>query len=197
MMAICRNNGCDLFDYDNHMSIANLLIVLQDRGPAGDFVFGTLANAPEEVKQERYREFMEFDAKCHDDNILFCKLLFIVDRDSVARTLGKRLAHKLICKDLHTWLDASSGHGGVSISREGLAEIDDHIDKTDFIAFNSYHDNLHKFVTFAKNTDARNSTTWFNPWLVSLLFLLQCRPNLISSYRSCRLPTETQLASSC
>lgn len=129
-------------------------------------MFGTLAKASEEEKRARYEEFMDFDAKCHEDNILLCKLMFIVDRDSVARTLGKRLAHKVICKDLHTWLDASSGSEGGELCREGLAEIDDHIDKSDFIAFNSYHDNLDKFVNFAKKTDARDRSTWFNPWLV-------------------------------
>ncbi|CAE7667276.1 unnamed protein product, partial [Symbiodinium microadriaticum] len=137
-----------------------------DRGPAGDFVFGTLANAPEVVKRQRYREFMEFDAKCRDDGIFFCKLMFVVDRDSVARTLGKRLAHKVIVKDLHNWLDSSSGSEGEEVCRAGLAEIDNHIDETDFIAFNSYRDNLHKFIDFAKNTDASDTTTWFNPWLV-------------------------------
>ena len=111
---------------------------------------------------------MEFDAKCREDNILFSKVMFVADRDTIARTLGKRLAHKVVVKDLHTWLDASSGNEDGRISREGLAEIDNHIDQSDFVAFNSYHDNLHQFMSFAKSTDAMSNTTWFNPWLVRI-----------------------------
>ena len=134
-----------------------------DRGPAGDFVYGNLKDAPDSVKEDRYREFLEFDEMCMDQNILFCKLLFIADRDSIAKTLGKRLAHKQICKDLHYWLDASVGR---HIDREGLNEIDNHIDPTDFVAFNSYHKNLHAFTNFAKNTDVSPHAKLTNPWLV-------------------------------
>jgi hypothetical protein len=59
------------------------------------------------------------------DGVLFLKLLFVADKDSIALTLGKRLAHKTIAQtDLKTWLDANS----IEHDREGLAEIEDHID---------------------------------------------------------------------
>jgi polyphosphate kinase 2 (PPK2 family) len=142
---------------------ANYKALVWDRGPAGDFVYGPLAKAPEATKQERYQEFLEFDERCMDQNILFCKLLFVADRDSIAKTLGKRLAHSQICKDLHKWLDSSVGR---HIDREGLDEIDLHIDPSDFVAFNSYHNNLHAFTTFARNTDTRPQSQLTNPWLV-------------------------------
>lgn len=113
---------------------------------------------------------MHFDGQCRTQSVLFLKLLFVTDRDSIARTLGKRLAHKKICKDLRKWLDASSGLNGGAVSREGLDEIDNHIDPSDFVAFNSYHDNLHKFVNFAKNTNTSDDFPWFNPWLVIRYF---------------------------
>lgn len=100
-------------------------------------------------------------------NILFCKLLYVTDRDSIARTLGKRLAQKKICRDLRTWLDSSNGSHAGTITREGLDEVEAHIDPTDFIAFNSYHDNLNKFMAFARNTDISKSCAFFNPWIVS------------------------------
>lgn len=131
-------------------------------------MYGALTDAPSELKDERYKDFMQFDEQCFLEDILFCKLLFVTDRDSIARSLGKRLAQKKICLDLHKWLDASSEHEGGNIERSGLAEIDDHIDPTDFVAFNAYHANLHKFVTFAKNTDTIKSGEWSNPWLVSI-----------------------------
>jgi hypothetical protein len=66
-------------------------------------------------------------------------------------------------QDLRTWLRAS--HGGESanenVPMEGLDFIDMHIDPTDFIAFNKYEKNLHKFVNFALNTDIPA-----NPWVV-------------------------------
>ena len=99
--------------------------------------------------------------------IVFCKLLFVTDRDSIARTLGKRLAQKKICSDLRVWLDSSNGAHAGDITREGIDEIEAHIDPTDFIAFNSYHSNLKKFTTFAKNTDISHRCTYFNPWIVS------------------------------
>lgn len=114
------------------------------------------------------QEFMEYSAMLRRKNILFCKLLFVTDRDSVAKTLGKRLAQKKICRDVRNWLDSSNRTHGGSITREGLEEIEAHIDPTDFIAFNSYHDNLKKFMTFALNTDISDSCTYYNPWIVSL-----------------------------
>ena len=146
-----------------HKEGAEYKALVWDRGPAGDFVYGPLAQAPEAVKQDRYQEFLEFDERCMDQNILFCKLLFLADRDSIAKTLGKRLAHSQICRDLHKWLDSSVGR---HIDREGLDEIDQHIDPSDFVAFNSYHKNLHAFTTFARHTDTRAQTKLTNPWLV-------------------------------
>ena len=110
---------------------------------------------------------MEYSAMLRRKNILFCKLLYVTDRDSIARTLGKRLAQKKIVRDLRTWLDSSNGSHGGAITREGLDEIEAHIDPTDFVAFNSYHDNLNKFMTFARNTDISKSCAFFNPWIVS------------------------------
>jgi polyphosphate kinase 2 (PPK2 family) len=148
---------------DSEAKDANFKALVWDRGPAGDFVYGNLTEASEETKHERYQEFLEFDEKCMDQNILFCKLLFIADRDSIAKTLGKRLAHSQICKDLRNWLDSSVGR---QIDREGLDEIEHHIDPSDFVAFNSYHKNLHAFTNFARNTDLRPSSKLTNPWLV-------------------------------
>lgn len=145
--------------------VANLNAYVWDRGPAGDFVYGGFDKLPEYKKHNLYSEFLDFDATCEKENILFCKFLFVADRDSIAKSLGKRLAHKKIAKDLHLWLDSSSGQGG-QIDRAGLAEIDEHIDPTDFIAFNKFQKNLNKFLTFAKNTDFREHSSVFNPWLV-------------------------------
>jgi hypothetical protein len=68
-----------------------------------------LAQATPEARVDRYREFMEFDKEMFEKNILFCKLLFVTNRDSIASTLGKRLAQKKMAKDLRTWLQASRG----------------------------------------------------------------------------------------
>ena len=128
-------------------------------------MYGDLARASDSIRKKRYAEFLAFDKACRDKNILFLKLFFITDRDSVATTLGKRLAHKKICQDLHIWLDSSFG-SGVEMYREGLDEIDLHIDPTDFIAFNAYHNNLHKFSTFVRNTDVPPTGDFENPWVV-------------------------------
>ena len=151
-------------------------------------MYGNLDKLPEAEKQIRYKvsvsadngphqgteqkclvqEFMDYSAMLRRKNILFCKLLFLTDRDSIAKTLGKRLAQKKICRDLHAWLDSSNGTHEVAITREGLEEVEAHIDPTDFIAFNSYHDNLNKFMTFAVNTDISDSCSFYNPWIVSI-----------------------------
>lgn len=112
---------------------------------------------------ERFHEFMAFDREMFEKNILFCKLLFVTNRDSIASTLGKRLAQKKMAKDLRTWLQASRGgeSGFGDIGFEGLDEISLHIDPTDFVAFNSYQRNLRIFTNFALNTDSDA-----NPWLV-------------------------------
>lgn len=115
----------------------------------GDFVYGAFTVLPYEEKKKKYEEFRQFDYVCRVDDVLFIKLLFVADKDSIAATLGKRLAHKQIARDLRTWLDANS----VPHSREGLEEIEAHIDPTDFIAFNHYRTNLSIFTEFARNTN--------------------------------------------
>lgn len=134
-----------------------------DRGPAGDFVYGELSKASEEVREKRFLEFLEFDREMYQKNILFCKLLFVTNRDSIAATLGKRLAQRQMAKDLHTWLQASRGDVSAfgDVGFEGLDEISLHVDPTDFIAFNRYIKNLRIFANFALNTDSDE-----NPWLV-------------------------------
>lgn len=138
-------------------------VVIWDRGPAGDFVYGALGKASEAEKRERYREFMTFDAECRKKNILFVKLFFVTNRDSIASTLGKRLAQRKMVQDLRNWLKASYGDEKAkeAIPMEGLDFIDMHIDPTDFIAFNMYQSNLRIFTNFALNTDVP-----FNPWVV-------------------------------
>ena len=141
-----------------------------DRGPAGDFVYGNLNRLCLQDKLARYEEFRAFDLECDQRGILFCKLLFVTDRDSIAETLGKRLAHKHIAEDLQTWLDANSSPH----FREGLEEIRAHIDPTDFAAFNKYKENLANFCEFARNTDnvghvgmqKSMSIGYSNPWIV-------------------------------
>lgn len=133
-----------------------------DRGPAGDFVYGNLNELAPAEKKKRYEEFIAFDEQCRKDDILFLKLLFVTNRDSIAKTLGKRLAQKKMAKDLTTWLQACTSRGGEDdISFEGLEAITAHIDPTDFIAFNNYERNLRIFSNFALNTDSEQ-----NPWVV-------------------------------
>lgn len=69
-----------------------------DRGPAGDFVYGNLNEKSSYERQQRYQEFIEFDKKCREKDILFLKLLFVTNRDSIAKTLGKRLAQKKMAR---------------------------------------------------------------------------------------------------
>jgi polyphosphate kinase 2 (PPK2 family) len=138
-----------------------------DRGPAGDFVYGHLDKLPTRERLEYYQDFCDFDQDCQAQNILFCKVLFVSDKDSIAATLGKRLAHKKIARDLRTWLDASSSHS----QREGLDAIEAQIDPTDFIAFNKFNENLAKFCEFARNTETDalvggKKSGHDNPWLV-------------------------------
>uniref|UniRef100_A0A7S3V9P1 Polyphosphate kinase-2-related domain-containing protein n=1 Tax=Chaetoceros debilis TaxID=122233 RepID=A0A7S3V9P1_9STRA len=123
--------------------------LIWDRGPAGDFVYGNLGDLTESEKRQYYASFQKFDDECRSQGILFCKLLFVTDRDSLSSTLGKRLAHKRIVRDLYVWLDANSSRH----ERSGLGEIENHIDPTDFIALNKFKYNLHRFVDFALNTD--------------------------------------------
>jgi polyphosphate kinase 2 (PPK2 family) len=135
-----------------------------DRGPAGDFVYNPEYREMEQVERnEKYREFVAFERDCFDKNILFVKVLFVTNRDSIAATLGKRLAQKKMAHDLRTWL--SSSRGDVSkqgvMGFEGLDAIEQHIDPTDFLAFNNYQTNLRIFTNFAWNTDTSE-----NPWIV-------------------------------
>ncbi|KAL7543313.1 hypothetical protein ACHAXR_012622 [Thalassiosira sp. AJA248-18] len=135
-----------------------------DRGPAGDFVYGNLNELPLAEKKKRYEEFIAFDQQCREQDILFLKLLFVTNRDSIAKTLGKRLAQKKMAKDLTTWLQACRDRSGDdNISFEGLEEITAHIDPTDFIAFNNYERNLRIFSNFCHNTDSQQNA---NPWVV-------------------------------
>lgn len=120
-----------------------------DRGPAGDFVYGGFNDLPPEMKQKRYIDFHDFEEDCLNNGILFCKLLFVTSRDAISKCLGKRLAHKEFARDLHSWLDANS----VYHNREGLAEIENHIDPTDFVALNKYDTNLKIFYDFVLHTD--------------------------------------------
>jgi hypothetical protein len=126
-----------------------------DRGPAGDFVYGSFANLPMQEKRNKYEEFRQYDAMCRVMDVLFIKLLFVADRDSIAATLGKRLAHKKIARDLRIWLDANS----IPHSNEGLLEIEAHIDPTDFVAFNKYKTNLSIFTEVARNTNTLRNRT--------------------------------------
>lgn len=89
--------------------------------------------------------------------------VFITDRDSITKTLGKRMDHKKIVGDLHTWLDAKS-------ERDGLNEIENRIDPTDFEGLNIYDANLQKFYDFMLETDhlswKSNLSPYYNPWVV-------------------------------
>uniref|UniRef100_A0A7S3Q503 Polyphosphate kinase-2-related domain-containing protein n=1 Tax=Chaetoceros debilis TaxID=122233 RepID=A0A7S3Q503_9STRA len=123
--------------------------LIWNRDPAGDFVYSNLDDLTDSEKRQYYALFQRFDEECRSQGILFCKLLFVTDRDSLSSTLGKRLAHKRIVRDLYVWLDANSSRH----ERSGLGEIENHIDPTDFIALNKFKYNLHRFVDFALNTD--------------------------------------------
>mmetsp|Transcript_11893 Transcript_11893/g.21446 ORF Transcript_11893/g.21446 Transcript_11893/m.21446 type:complete len:409 (-) Transcript_11893:271-1497(-) len=133
-----------------------------DRGPAGDFVYGNLNELSPVEKKKKYEEFIDFDKQCREKGVLFLKLLFVTNRDSIAKTLGKRCAQKNMAKDLTTWLQACSSRSGEDgTSFAGLEAISAHIDPTDFVAFNNYERNLRIFSNFALNTDTEE-----NPWVV-------------------------------
>ena len=86
----------------------------------------------------------------------------MTNRDSIAKTLGKRLAQKKMANDLTTWNQACRSRSGEeNIIFEGLEEIKAHIDPTDFVAFNNYERNLRIFSNFCLNTDNEQ-----NPWIV-------------------------------
>ncbi len=123
---------------------------------------GNLNELSPEDKKKRYEEFLAFDRECREKDILFLKLFFVTNRDSIAKTLGKRLAQKKMARDLTTWLQACRSRGEVDeVSYEGLEAISAHIDPTDFVAFNQYERNLRIFSNFVMNTDTDE-----NPWVV-------------------------------
>jgi len=155
--------------YEHGEEIPEYTALVWDRGPVGDFVYGQFSELDEAVKEERYDEFRSYDALCRQNDVLFCKLLFVADKDSIASTLGKRLAHKQIARDLRTWLDANS----IEHEREGLDAIEHHIDPTDFVAFNKYKRNLSIFTDVARKTDNvteqvvdGTQSGYRNPWTV-------------------------------
>jgi hypothetical protein len=164
------------FEYPNDVYgpgevVPEYTALVWDRGPAGDFVYGKFGDLDEVEKEAKYDEFRSYDTKCRQEGVLFCKLLFVADRDSIASTLGKRLAHKKIARDLRIWLDANS----IEHTREGLEEIERHIDPTDFVAFNKYKDNLSMFTDFARHTDDIRAQSindggdqlgYHNPWSI-------------------------------
>ena len=174
--------------YEDSNDIPDYASIVWDRGPAGDFVYGGLQNLPLDQKLKRYEEFRTYDFNCRAEGVLFCKVFFVTDKDSIAATLGKRLAHKKIARDLRAWLDANS----VEQVREGLEEIELHIDPTDFVAFNKYEENLHNFAEFARNTDYvghvgdqyDSSIGYNNPWVVvNTSFRHGARLNIMKAFR--------------
>jgi polyphosphate kinase 2 (PPK2 family) len=180
--------------YEEEKDVPEYSALVWDRGPAGDFVYGNMSDLSLAEKLKKYEEFRTYDAGCRAEGVLFCKLLFVTDRDNIAATLGKRLAHKKIGQDLSAWLDANS----VEHSRKGLEEIELHIDPTDFVAFNKYKENLAKFTEFARNTDnvghvglqADSTIGYNNPWNVvstskrhlARLGVLQCFHKQLKRY---------------
>lgn len=172
---IARNRLENCADHGHEASV-------WDRGPAGDFVYNPEFRrlSPSE-RAEKYREFMAFDRECFEKNVLFLKLLFVTNRDSIAATLGKRLAQKKMARDLRTWLKSSRGGGNEygEIGFEGLDAIENHIDPTDFVAFNSYEQNLRIFTNFALNTESRA-----NSWVVvNTSDRYAARKQLLSAFR--------------
>jgi hypothetical protein len=100
--------------YEKGEEVPEYAALLWDRGPCGDHVYASRKDILAD-----YEEFREYDAKCREEGVLFCKFLFVASKDSIASTLGKRLAHKKMATDLKTWLDANS----IEHAREGLDEI--------------------------------------------------------------------------
>lgn len=141
----------------DHQHIA----VVWNGGPAGDFVYGALGEAPESEKCDHYREFMAFDNECFKKNILFIKILFVTNRDSISSLIGIRLGVQNVTQDLHKWLTASYGVERANSIINGLKLRDMSNDTTDFEAYNAYQSTLSKFGSFALNTDSN-----CNPWLV-------------------------------
>ena len=177
----------DTTDHDNELETKPIAIVW-DRGPAGDFVYGGFNTMLSSEKARYFDEFIAFDHRCQENDILFLKLLFVTNRDSIASTLGKRLAQKHMARDLKSWLRACTpssvrGRGDdektVSLYA-GLNAIAGHIDPTDFIAFNNYERNLQQFANFALNTETKD-----NPWVVvNTVNRYDARKSLLKVFRS-------------
>jgi polyphosphate kinase 2 (PPK2 family) len=169
MIVSVANDGTETERKENQQILSHCAdhhhaALVWDRGPAGDFVYNPeYRDMEQEDRNVKYREFMAFQRDCFEKNILFLKLLFVTNRDSIAATLGKRLAQKKMARDLRTWLSSSRGDVGDQgvIGFEGLDAIEQHIDPTDFLAFNNYQANLRIFTNFAWNTDSTE-----NPWIV-------------------------------
>lgn len=147
-----NENGCT---EHNHVA------VVWNSGPAGSFVYDSLAEASDEEKSDRYREFKEFDHRCFKNNILVMKLYVVTTRDAIARRMGKHLGKEKVMQDLKAWLKASYGD---QKAEDVMARLDLKIvknDREDFEAYNMYQSNLHTFTDFALNTDSDH-----NPWIV-------------------------------
>lgn len=135
--------------------------VVWNRGPAGDFVYGSLANAPESEKRARYQEFKAFDRDCFKNNTLFIKLFFVTNVDSIAHTLGEHLGKLKISEDLRLWITTCYGEKKADEIMKNF-DIRLHRDPKAFQeANNKYLPNLEKFTDFVSNTDSDA-----NPWVV-------------------------------
>lgn len=136
-------------------------VMVWNRGPVGDFVFGELGDAPESKKGDCYQEFDEFDHGCFKKSILFIKLLFVTNQDSISSLIGRRLGEQSAVQELHKWLTASYGADKANEVLSSFDMRDMFNDPTDFVAFNTYQTTLSKFADFALKTDNE-----CNPWLV-------------------------------
>lgn len=136
--------------------------VIWNHGPASDFVHGPLHKASDAEKHYHYKDFMEFDAKCMKNGIVFLKLMFVANRDAIAATLGERIGQKEAAQKFHSINDSDRHEvDEENASNESLEAMDTDIGDTSFGAFNSFQKYLNEFVTFAKHTDSP-----VNPWVV-------------------------------
>lgn len=55
--------------------------VVWDRGPAGDFVYGSFSQLSLEEKMKKYKEFRSYDCQCREDGVLLIKCFFVTDKD--------------------------------------------------------------------------------------------------------------------
>ena len=77
----------DRFDRPLNEREKGLNALVWDRGPAGDFVYGNLANSNAFIKKQRHQEFVDFDRLCEDEGTLFFKIMFVTTRDSIGKSL--------------------------------------------------------------------------------------------------------------